>query len=356
MSGDTIGIMDPAFFVSKSEILNWVNDLLKLNVQKIEQCATGAVYCQIIDAIYPGSVQMSKVNWQAKHDYEFAYNYKVLQVALQKSGISRYIDPTKLMKAKYQDNLEMMQWIKRYYDINSKGEGYDAVSRRKGADLYLIGEPNGKSNHAQPRPMTQPAAHSMNTHQAPAQKKIVSVTANVPFGNVTNKVAHSLVNSVNNSAQSIKQSGVSQASFDLQQQQLEHLQKDCSTKDDEILQLQDKIRMLEMRSQEVTLEKDMYFNTLSCLDEFVSQSLSQQDVQANQVAQQCLRQVQEIMMMENSNPSMGADVARSRMQQSFELNQQEFQSHSDDNNHQEVNHANPSGVSATQDVNMVEYF
>ena len=58
------------------------------------------------------------------------------------------------MKAKYQDNLEMMQWIKRYYDINSKGEGYDAVSRRKGADLYLIGEPNGKSGHAQPRPIT----------------------------------------------------------------------------------------------------------------------------------------------------------------------------------------------------------
>ena len=47
----------------------------------MEQCATGAVYCQIIDAIYPGTVQMSKVNWQAKVDYEFAYNYKVLQAA-----------------------------------------------------------------------------------------------------------------------------------------------------------------------------------------------------------------------------------------------------------------------------------
>lgn len=49
------------------------------------------------------------------------------------------------MKAKYQDNLEMMQWIKRYYDIHANGEGYDAVNRRKGADLYLIGEPGGKA-------------------------------------------------------------------------------------------------------------------------------------------------------------------------------------------------------------------
>ena len=30
MNGDTIGIMDAAFFVSKSEILNWINDLLKV--------------------------------------------------------------------------------------------------------------------------------------------------------------------------------------------------------------------------------------------------------------------------------------------------------------------------------------
>lgn len=55
------------------------------------------------------------------------------------------------MKAKYQDNLEMLQWIKRYYDINAKGDEYDAVNRRKGADLYLLGEPNGKTTQAAPR-------------------------------------------------------------------------------------------------------------------------------------------------------------------------------------------------------------
>ncbi len=30
--GDTIGIMDPAFFVSKSEILSWLNTLLSVNI------------------------------------------------------------------------------------------------------------------------------------------------------------------------------------------------------------------------------------------------------------------------------------------------------------------------------------
>ncbi len=47
----------------------------------MEQCATGAVYCQIMDAIYPGVVKIGQVNWQAKNDYEYVYNYKILQTA-----------------------------------------------------------------------------------------------------------------------------------------------------------------------------------------------------------------------------------------------------------------------------------
>lgn len=36
------------------------------------------------------------------------------------------------------DNLEFLQWMKRYFDINYSGEPYDAVGRRKGQDLYYI--------------------------------------------------------------------------------------------------------------------------------------------------------------------------------------------------------------------------
>lgn len=43
------------------------------------------------------------------------------------------------MRAKYQDNLEMLQWIKKYFDLNYNGTPYDAQAKRKGATLYLIG-------------------------------------------------------------------------------------------------------------------------------------------------------------------------------------------------------------------------
>ena len=51
-----IGMMEGAFFVGRTELLNWVNETLQLNVSKVEQCCTGAIYAQIIDAIHPGKV------------------------------------------------------------------------------------------------------------------------------------------------------------------------------------------------------------------------------------------------------------------------------------------------------------
>jgi RP/EB family microtubule-associated protein len=132
MSGDAIGMMEGAFFVGRGELLSWANDFFALGLTKVEQCATGALYCQIIDSIYPGTVTMSKVKWGAKHDYEFVENFKVLQQAFAKNDIKRYIDVDKLIKAKYQDNLEFLQWLKKYHEINYNGEPYDALGRRKG--------------------------------------------------------------------------------------------------------------------------------------------------------------------------------------------------------------------------------
>jgi microtubule-associated protein, RP/EB family len=127
-----------AYFTGRKELLDFFNDLLALNLAKIEQTATGAVACQITEYIYPGSIQMSKVNWEAKSDFEFVQNYKLLQAAFKKHNVERYVDVEKLIKAKYQDNLEFCQWLKAFFDMSGAyREDYDPVAARgkgKGAE------------------------------------------------------------------------------------------------------------------------------------------------------------------------------------------------------------------------------
>lgn len=94
----------------------WVNDLLKMNLSKIEQLGTGAVYCQLTDVLYPNKIPMCKVNWKAKFDYEYVANFKILQQTFTKIGIMKHIEVEKLVKCKYQDNLEFLQWFKKIFD------------------------------------------------------------------------------------------------------------------------------------------------------------------------------------------------------------------------------------------------
>ncbi|KAK0460113.1 CH domain-containing protein [Desarmillaria tabescens] len=117
---------------SRTDLLAWLNDLLQLNYTKVEQCGTGAAYCQIIDSIY-GDVPMQRVKMTAKHEYEFIANFKIMQTVFKAKKIDKPIPVEKLVKCKMQDNLEFLQWIKRFWDSNYGGQGYDPVARRRGA-------------------------------------------------------------------------------------------------------------------------------------------------------------------------------------------------------------------------------
>mmetsp|Transcript_174498 Transcript_174498/g.559394 ORF Transcript_174498/g.559394 Transcript_174498/m.559394 type:complete len:332 (+) Transcript_174498:169-1164(+) len=133
-SAATVGMMEGAFFVGRSELLNWVNGLLQTSITKVEQCASGAVYCQILDACHPASVSMKKVNWMAKADHEFIPNYKALQAAFDKNSIQRHIAVDQLIRAKYQDNLEFLQFMKCYWDHEGDRD-YDPGPAREGKTL-----------------------------------------------------------------------------------------------------------------------------------------------------------------------------------------------------------------------------
>lgn len=172
MADQKIGMMDGAYFVGRADILNWLNDTLNLNLSKIEQTCTGAVACQVLDCLYPGKVLMSKVNWEAKNDYQFVENYKVLQSAFNKMNITRHIEVEKLCRGKYQDNLEFMQWFKRFFDLNYGGHDYDAVAvRMKGKGGKSFFPASGAAKASAPAKKTRATANTKTAPNARASKK-----------------------------------------------------------------------------------------------------------------------------------------------------------------------------------------
>lgn len=60
----------------------------------------------------------------------------------------------RLIKLKFQDNLEFLQWMKKFWDANYPGGRYDAISRRKALPVALEGggSPNGKLRASQAPP------------------------------------------------------------------------------------------------------------------------------------------------------------------------------------------------------------
>jgi len=107
---------------------------------KVEDTANGAVACQLLDIMYPGQVPMHKVNLAAKQDFEFVANYKILQGCFSKLNIERHIDVDRLISGRYMDNLEFMQWFKRFFEMSvSDKKDYDSIGQRskgKGGAQY----------------------------------------------------------------------------------------------------------------------------------------------------------------------------------------------------------------------------
>uniref|UniRef100_A0A452FGX8 Calponin-homology (CH) domain-containing protein n=1 Tax=Capra hircus TaxID=9925 RepID=A0A452FGX8_CAPHI len=98
---------------------------------------SGAAYCQFMDMLFPGSIALKKVKFQAKLEHEYIQNFKILQAGFKRMGVDKIIPVDKLVKGKFQDNFEFVQWFKKFFDANYDGKEYDPVAARQGQETAV---------------------------------------------------------------------------------------------------------------------------------------------------------------------------------------------------------------------------
>lgn len=117
---------------------------------------------------------MHKVKFNVNGEYAYVQNFKVLQNTFAKHQIDKPIPIEQLVKCRMQDNLEFLQWTKKFWDLNFPDHEYDAVARRKGGTLAASGPkaPVASSGGAARRggitPSTAPGRAAPRTGGAPS--------------------------------------------------------------------------------------------------------------------------------------------------------------------------------------------
>ncbi|CAD7676308.1 unnamed protein product [Nyctereutes procyonoides] len=118
-------------------MLAWINESLQLNLTKIEQLCSGVAYSQFMDMLFPGSIALKKVKFQAKLEHEYIQNFKILQAGFKRMGVDKIIPVDKLVKGKFRENFEFVQWFKKFFDANYDGKDYDPVAARQGQETAV---------------------------------------------------------------------------------------------------------------------------------------------------------------------------------------------------------------------------
>lgn len=100
--------------LSRHDMLAWVNDCLQTKYTKIEEMCSGSAYCQFMDMLFPGCVQLKKVKFVTRLEHEYINNFKVLQASFKKMNVDKIVPVDKLIKGRFQVRFNIRLIVKLY--------------------------------------------------------------------------------------------------------------------------------------------------------------------------------------------------------------------------------------------------
>ncbi|KAK6013165.1 EB1 protein [Ostertagia ostertagi] len=90
---------------------------------------------QFTDFLFPGSIPLKKVKWNSILELDWLGNWKIVQTSWKSLGVEKVVPVDKLIKGKFQDNFEFLQWFKKFFDANYDGHEYNPIEARGGEPL-----------------------------------------------------------------------------------------------------------------------------------------------------------------------------------------------------------------------------
>ncbi|XP_067879890.1 microtubule-associated protein RP/EB family member 3b isoform X1 [Heterodontus francisci] len=172
----------------ESSLKNRVTEHLD-KYELIKECQHGLVkgtaYCQFMDMLFPGCILLKKIKFQAKLEHEYIQHFKVLQAAFKKMNVDKIIPVERLVKGKFQDNFEFVQWFKKFFDANYDGKDYDPVLARQGQEVFTPHNPGDQIFNKPKRPV----GTAVPQRTSPTAPKVTR-TPNVPSSMGMRKTQH----------------------------------------------------------------------------------------------------------------------------------------------------------------------
>ncbi|CAF1555181.1 unnamed protein product [Adineta steineri] len=160
--------------LSRNDILQWINTALEANFTKVEDLCSGAAYCQFMEMMFPG---------------KFTIIYIVI------------VPVEKLVKGKFQDNFEFVQWFKKFFDANyTAAHDYDPLAARDGQSLGSGGgkaAPGGGSSGIRAPPASRPVPAPVTRAAPPPTRPPVTAK---PMQQHQQKISPSVHRPVGNSS------------------------------------------------------------------------------------------------------------------------------------------------------------
>jgi RP/EB family microtubule-associated protein len=247
--------------LSRHEMLEWVNDCLQTQFSKIEQLHSGAAYCLYMDVLFPGVVPLKKVKWNSRNELDWLSNWKLVLTAFKDVQVDKTVPVDKLMKAKFQDNFEFLQWWKKFFDANYDGHEYNPLEMRNNEPLPVDPKqaqstPSSALKKASNSSLNRTLPHSRVS--APATRKPLAPSAHpapITTSSTTAKPSpRSTIPSATSRTSSIPSSGANNNNA-----QTAKLEKELEEARQQITDMDEAIIALEK-------ERDFYFSKLRSIE------------------------------------------------------------------------------------------